>query len=125
MVKTDAAHSVDRPEPGYFRMRLVRRGPFVACRIWRCCSCTVNGGDENEQHDWQATCDRFPQLTATVNGEDRSEKLSKVWTYGKPIKRSEYDFMVADAAWLRQHDPEDAKATPTAPVDIKNQPIPF
>ena len=110
---------IDRPEPGYFRMRLVRRGPFVACRIWRCCSCTVNGGDENEQHDWQETCDRIPPLTATVDGKDRPGQLDKVWLYGKPIEPATYRLMLDQANWDTQYDPSAAAANPYEPVKRK------
>ena len=35
-----------KPEPGFFKMRLVKKGPYVAARIMRTCACTVNGACE-------------------------------------------------------------------------------
>ena len=114
--------AIDSPEPGYFRMRLVRHGPFVACRIWRCCSCTVNGGDENEQHDWRATCDRFPPLTATVNGEDQPGMVRRVWTYGRAVDAATYRLMVDRANWDKQYAPAAPAANPDKPLDINTIP---
>lgn len=106
-------------------MRLVRGSVFVACCICRPCSCTINGGTDNDPHEWRETCDRYPALSCFVDGIEDPERLRRISLYGKPIAREEYGFMVADSAWARRHAPTDPKADPATAVDIKNVPIPF
>ena len=73
---TEKARNLNKPEPGYFKMRLVRGGPWVPARIRRVCQCTVNGGDEERDHDWQESCDRNPPLSADINGEEADVELA-------------------------------------------------
>jgi len=110
------------PEPGYFRLRLVKNGPFVAARISRTCHCTINGGPTNEAHDWQETCDRYPQLFAEINGEKR--EVYRVWEWGEMIEKSTFDYLTHSADWDRQYAPGSPAANPTKAIDItKMNPI--
>ena len=115
----------DTPQPGFFRFRMTRGGPYVGARIMRTCCCTVNGGEDNAPHEWDETCDRFAPLTCFADGVERPGAMSRVWLYGEPIERAEYDFMVADASWTRDHAPDDAKANPTEAIDLNKMPSIF
>lgn len=63
---TRESRRVDEPRPGYFRMRLVRGGPYVAARIWQ--------GKTG--------------LLAHVNGAPTD--LDRVWLFGHEIDLAEY-----------------------------------
>lgn len=107
----------DQPQPGYYTRTLVPGGPRVPARIWRPCHCTVNGGDDNRQHDWSETCDRFPPLACDVDGRAVDPAEAWTWLAKNPISRREYEFMAADAEWCRRHAPGDPKANPRQRVD--------
>lgn len=74
----DQSRRIDQPEPGYFRMRLVRKGPWVGARIW-----------------FGVVTQR---LLAEVNGQPAS--VDDVWTSGEMIS-------LADYQWLMDHPPAD------------------
>ena len=60
------ARRVDEPRPGYFRMRLVRGGPFVTARIWE-----AKG-----------------KLHAHINAAPAD--VDRVWLFGHEIELAEY-----------------------------------
>jgi len=108
------------PRPGYFQMRLVKGGPFVAARIHRPCQCTVNGPAE---HDWKNTCDRHRPLCATIDGKPAD--IWRVWTYGKEIDRADYEYLAGVADWSRTYAPEMPEANPRMRVDLNAIPSIF
>ena len=73
---------VDQPEPGLFRLRLVKRGPFVAARI---------------RQDF----DLFTvEIDGVMRGRPTADPLAnpdllKVWTYGRAVEADEYAAMLA------------------------------
>lgn len=77
---------VDRPQPGLFKLRRFRGGPWVAARIRRICLCTIGGGVE---HDHTDACDRRGSLTAEINGVEASP--DHVWNYGRSVSVEEYE----------------------------------
>lgn len=115
-----APRAIANPQPGFFQLRLVKLGPFVPARIARTCVCTVNGGDAQAEHDWRPTCDRFPPLEATINGEPAD--LYRVWLGGRAITKAEFDFLTADTAHARQFRPDSPRANPRTPIDLNRLP---
>lgn len=109
---------LDRPQPGFFRVRLVRRGPWVSAAIRRICSCTINGGSDNARHEWRPDCDRFPPLSCEVDGQERNDRLMSVWVFGRPISEKEFRYMRDAAAWDRTYAPDAPTANPLLPVDF-------
>jgi hypothetical protein len=65
---------IDKPEPGFFRLRLVRNGPWVGARIY-----TI-----------------FGMFAAEINGV-KGWDVDRVWTSGKEITQDEYDDLLANA----------------------------
>ena len=108
------------PQPGFFKVRLVRGGPLVPAALCRPCCCTIGGGHDNTPHDWTEACDRYPQLTAFVDGVERFEWVRRVWEYGYESTASEYDLMTRKRAWDETYDPASPAANPTKPVDFDN-----
>jgi len=76
---------INTPEPGLYKLRTMRGGPWVRARITRTCHCTIGG---ERPHEWTDDCDRFPRLTAFIDGN--SVPLWRVWPYGRPVDADEY-----------------------------------
>ena len=73
-------HEIE-PEAGWFRMRLIKGGPFVPVEIWVDQVIDAETGELAED-EW---------LLCTVNGTMRNP-LS-VWTQCRPISKDEFDAM--------------------------------
>lgn len=115
--------AIERPETGYFVTRLVRGGPEVPARIWRPCACTVNGGDDQQCHDWRDTCDRYPHLQGEIDGTYAD--LWRVWTGGRRTTESHWRYMTDVARWAETHAPQDPTANPKQPIDLGAMPPVF
>ena len=104
--------------PLYFKMRLVHKGPFVACKIGRTCTCTINGGDESDAHEWNASCDRYPQISAEINGVPHSLERAIRGGQLQTIKKDEYEYLLNAAAWDAEHDPDSPLAAPGQQINL-------
>ena len=117
------------PIAGHYATRLVRGGPRVPVRIWY--GQAIVGGEEQ---------DRAPGWFVEIDGRtDRVEfgddgyrcrvplDVETVWPHcaKDPVTRSEYEFLVAHAAWARDHQPDHPKASPRKAVDWLKTPLPF
>lgn len=80
----------DEPHPGYFKRRMVRRGPFVPVAIWL--------DQEIDPETGELTAPE--ELRAIANG--RPADPLHVWLYARPISLAEYDAMTE----LRDEIPE-------------------
>ncbi len=107
---------IDRPQPGFFRVREKKAGPWVPAAIYAICHCTINGGDDNWSHEWRGSCDRYrypdAELFATIDG--KVVDVLRVWERGHRIGRSKYKNMVAYRDWCRVHDRERLNAATPA-----------
>lgn len=110
-----------KPRPGYFKMRLVKGGPFVAARIIRLCHCTI-GSQGDRPHEWFLTCDRYPPLSAEINGEEAD--VARVWAYGREISPKEYKHPTALREWAEQHAPQEPEANPRDATNLLAMAIP-
>ena len=108
---------ISTPRAGLFEIRMIKGGVAVAARLWRPCQCTINGPDV---HDWQKTCDRYPHLTAEINGVEkpRATAVWWVWLSGRDIDRKMFDYLLADAEWCRRCAPDEPRAKPWRAVEI-------
>lgn len=109
---------IDRPEPGYYCTKLTKGGPKVPARIWRPCVCTVNGGDDQIEHEWSDTCDRHPPLRCTVAGYERDPLEAWPWLAGHAITEGEFRYLTDAMDWDRQHDPAAPLTNPCKPIDL-------
>ena len=103
------SRQIGSPQPGFFEMRQVRGGVFVAAIIFRPCPI------EFEPETFQAV-DRWPHLEAEVDGKPSG--VNRVWTSGRPIDMAEYLFLRDDRAWAREYAPESPEANPRQAVDF-------
>lgn len=101
---------VDHPEPGFYALRLVRKGPEVASTIecvdgvWRA---TINGEPDGEDNI-------DPQIASGVQ---------RVWLWGRYIPESEYRYLLARHRHAVEHDPTSPYANPEKPIDLRAIPV--
>jgi hypothetical protein len=102
--KSESPRAVDKPEPGFFRTRLIRKGPYVPARIehgpkgWRA---TINGRAFDWHHD-----------------PVHAEGVFRIWLGGVEIDQPTYDYMIARVSYFERVDPQHPAANPTTPVDF-------
>ena len=111
------ARQIERPEVGWWMIRLGRGKPEVpACIQYE--RTTFEPGEPDN------LMDRSAILTARVSGE--IVPWERVWhSNGRRISHSEYLYQLADAAHAREHRPDDPKANPHKAIDLLTVPIPF
>lgn len=113
---------VDDPKPGFFRMRLVKGGPFVGAEIRHGAPRDPETGGIMEERSfmWETIIDG--KLARDPSPDPAQAGVFRVWLSGEQITEPEYRFLVADAKWARQHAPDDPIAQPTKPVTLADLP---
>ena len=112
--------------PGYWKLRLVRSGPFVPARIWLC---------DHEPFNEDNTLDRWPipfpagevagqwvdprEIWLRVIGD------SVIWKRVEPIDERVFKWMMKDMSWAKEYAPDDPIANPRRPANLSQLPIPF
>lgn len=104
---------VDEPSPGFFRIRLVKGGPWVAAEIRR-----------GEDKVWTGLIDGKPGETSSADPAAASD-VFRIWHSGEFIPEHEHAYLVQRAQWCRIHQPDSPEANPTRPIDIGRQPPAF
>lgn len=101
---------IDRPEPGYWKIRLAKGVPHVATSIIRVPYVPEGDGEE-------ARMERGPHFEAFIDGEPA--RPMDVWLrFGEPITKDEHDAMLRSAAKARRETPLSPQANPRQPIDI-------
>jgi hypothetical protein len=92
---------------GWFKVRMVRRGPFVPARIWvEREICPLSG---------ELACDE--RFLCEIDGERRDAEREWVWLSKNPISKAEYDELCS----LRQS--IEAMAATHSPFDLQEHVI--
>lgn len=114
-----------QPEPGYFVVRLVKRGPLVPAIIWRPCPLILPEllSDTPAPEDWCRPTERGRPLRARIGEEEVSPNV--VWERGRRVPEAEYAYRAALGAWAKQHAPAAPEANPAERVDMATQPSLF
>lgn len=102
---------VDEPQEGYFRMKLVKRGPYVPARIQK---------DENGR--WLATIDGKDQFPPHEDPILASGVL-RIWHSATEIQFHEYDYLIQLGEYARAHAPDSPAANPNKPIDLLTLPL--
>lgn len=112
-----AVRRVDMPEPGFFKIRLVKGGVWVAARI------TYSPTLDPET---DAPLDRSWHWGAEINGQECSDlaptpgaNVMRIWTYGDRITKDEFDYLLADQEHARLYRPHAPEATPNKAVNLR------
>lgn len=112
-----------RPEPGYFQMRLTKGGVFVPARILYA---PTRDPETNEPLErswyWHGIINGEPDPKPMPSPTDR---VMRIWTGGRRIDKAEYDFLLADRTWAKQHAPDLPEARPNEAVDLAALPPVF
>lgn len=111
------SRNLNRPEIGFWMIKLVRNGPEVPASIqWE--------RTEYEPGNSENRMERSAILTARIAGE--IVPWERVWhTKGRRITAQEYAYRVADHKWAREHAPEEPTANPDKPINLLTAKLPF
>lgn len=103
-MRHEPSRRIDQPEPGFFKLRLVRRGPWVAAKI-------VFDGKL-----WGAEIGGRPAGPPHAD-HDVAGNVMRIWTAGTRITADEYVYLI-DVARHAAANPEHPSADPRRPIDI-------
>lgn len=117
------ARELLHPRAGLYKVRLVRRGPWVAAEIEEAGDVIVArvcGLGET----WRGTRQQLSdQVTdALMDGKAFHHPLLRVSLFGVETTPEEHAFLTARREWALQHDPNDIYARAREPIDIDQLP---
>lgn len=108
---------IDRPECGFWLLRLVKGGPEVPARIYRQTTTCEPGNAENAM-------DRPGFLVAEISGEP--VEIESVWhRRGREIDSYEYAVALESQIHDRIFRPQSPSANPTKRIDLLTTALPF
>ena len=113
-------HYSDQPRIGFYKMRQVRNGPFVAVAIGPRCP-MVEPDYYIDPEDWCTPYDRSRRLQAWVDGKGFMDPW-KVYTRCLAIDEAEFLFLAANSQWARDYAPAAPEASPAQPIDLGELP---
>jgi hypothetical protein len=102
------------PQPGYYKRRLVKGGPWVAARIWLDQPIDELGelcGDET--------------LQCEVAGRWADPEDAWTWLCANPISEQEFKYLTALAEHCAAHEPSHPSANPRQPINHLQTPLHF
>lgn len=98
-----------KPEPGFYRIRMVKGGPWVPVRIVA------------------ALRAKRRRVVFYAYLGDKVVDIDRVWprAYGNKIEKSEWEYMLKLGRWASAYEPDNPAAQPTKAVDLNKQPSLF
>ncbi len=109
------------PVPGYYRIKLVKGGPFVGAEIkYEPPLDPVTGEVLDRSWLWRAIIDGVAE---PIRGYQPTRKVWWIWERGEMIDEAMYRFLLEDRAWARKWAKSSAEANPTKTVDLGQEPI--
>jgi hypothetical protein len=100
---------IDQPEPGYYKMRLRRGGPWVGVRI-----AFDQSGDPRAEVDGRSDWPDGSPIDAFA-----------IWPYVRVSDQGEFEFLARWREWALAHAPEHPAARPFEPIDYSKLPPRF
>ncbi len=124
------------PEPGYYKRRMVKGGPWVAVRIWidegdrEACALCGGWGIHGAGQDC-GECGGVGSILVSddVIKAERDGEAVDVWHVWpgcatRPITAQEYDYMIRRGLYAKAFEPASPAAQPRRPQDIsKTDPV--
>ena len=112
-------------EPGYFEVRLVRRGPWIAARIstereFFCVE--IDGQRVGGFYPVQSVEERFADLLA-ADGDPYRDPLLQVLLFGRRIDEAAYYYRLTLGRWARIAMPDHPAAHPRKRIDLRSVPV--
>jgi hypothetical protein len=109
-METERALLVDRPVPGFYKLRFVRGGPWVPVRIYMGQAPDPDDGELRGMHT----------MRAMVDGKDMDPLWAWTACAGHPIAEHDYRYMRAMTTHAKTFEPDMPEANPRQAVDWKN-----
>lgn len=101
---------IDQPEPGHYKTRLVKGGPFVPVLIeWR-------DAERDEAGDLMADS----ELVCLVG--DKPDDAHRLWPFLTRIDEAEHRYLLSVGRWAAQHNPRAPEANPRAAINLNALP---
>lgn len=114
------SREIGKPRPGFFKLQVVRNGPYVPCLIFHSSATDPETGER---------LDRSLYYAALINGAavgdispSPSDEVWMIWTHGVQITEDEYEHMLKVREWALTHEPTDPAANPNKPIDLDDLP---
>jgi len=110
------APSIATPQPGLYRVRLVKGGPWCPLRIWQGFPLDPVSREPLERGWlWRAEL------------HEEEVDVWQFWPYcaGQPLERTEYDYLLAMYRHATEHEPALPAANPRQRIDHMTTPPPF
>lgn len=115
------------PEPGFYRLRLARKGPWVPALIWRPCPFIIpeplSIEDTPAPDDWCKPTERSRPLRATIG--DKEADPHEVWITAQWTTPQEYYWRLKLRKWAIDSAPHEPEAKPRQAVDLTRAPALF
>lgn len=104
---------------GWYRMRLVKGGPFVPALIYKPCPFVIPHPDTDPE-EWCTETDSNWRLKAMIGLNPID--VDRVVFGGKRVTREEYLYRMDVRHWAMTHAPEAPEAHPKTPIDLSARP---
>jgi hypothetical protein len=105
----DVPSHPDEPEVGWYKIRLVKGGPWVPARIWL---------EQNiDPASGELVADE--ELRAELNGNSADPYDQWIWLSARPISEQEFLYMEDLRRWAAWHAPDEPAANPRTPIDFQ------
>lgn len=112
--------AINEPVAGYYKRKLVSKGPWVPVRLFYGPPVDPETGDE---------LDRSWRWQACIGDEIKAgdAEIADVWVAScrSPITEAEWRFLVADRQWATEHAPHLPEANPYRRIDLASLPVLF
>jgi hypothetical protein len=106
-----------QPQPGFYKLSLVKGGVLVGARITYGPTCDPDTGE---------ALDRSWFFAGEINGKpdtnprpEPSDAVYMIWERGIRITEDEFNYLIDHRAWAAQHQPHLPEADPRKPVDLR------
>ena len=107
MSTTKAIHDFD-PQPGFYKTRRARNGPWLPVKVWFHVADRDEAGDLMEDEG----------MRCEIDGERVSPYQAWMSVARHPISEAEFKRLSALRQWADDHAPDDPYAAPDQPIDL-------
>lgn len=104
---------LDNPQPGFFKVRLVKGGPFVGAEIRHGPSRDPETGGVMYERSYFWSAEINGRLVRDPSPDPLTAGVFRIWESGTPIDEAEYRFLIADREWCARNAPQTPEANPT------------
>jgi hypothetical protein len=113
------------PQPGFYRVHYVRGGPAIPAEIrYGPPNDPVTGQPLDRSWVWELFVEgQQLRLDSPDSPGALREAITAVATWGGPITKEEYDFLLQERAWVRRYAAETPEADPRKAADLGKEPL--